>query len=71
MTATMTPMQRVVTALSHREPDRVPLILLPTLHGARELGLSIRDYFSQARRVTEGQWRLQARFQQDCLYSFY
>lgn len=71
MTATMIPMQRVVTALSHQEPDRVPLILLPTLHGARELGLSIREYFSQARQVTEGQWRLQARFQHDCLYSFY
>jgi uroporphyrinogen decarboxylase len=69
--AAMTPMQRVLTALSHQEPDRVPFILLPALQGARELGLSIRDYFSKASQVAEGQWRLQAKFQHDCLYTFY
>ena len=47
MIENMTPMQRVVTTLSHREPDRVPFFLLPALQGARELGLSIRQYFSR------------------------
>ena len=69
--AAMTSMERVSTALNHREPDRVPLMLSPTLHGARELGLSIRDYFSQASQVAEGQWRLRAKFQHDCLCSAY
>lgn len=71
MIENMTPMQRVVTALSHREPDRVPFFLLPALQGARELGLSIRDYFSRPEQVAEGQCRLQAKFGHDCLYAFY
>ena len=32
---TMTSMQRTLTALGHGEPDRVPLFLLLTEHGAR------------------------------------
>ena len=69
--ATMTSLQRVLTTLGHREPDRVPLFLLLTLHGAKELGLSIRDYFAKAENVAEGQIRLRAKFGHDCLYSFF
>lgn len=64
-------MQRVRTAMSGYEPDQVPLFLLATMHGAKELGLSIRDYFSRAENVTEGQMRLLAKYHSDCLYSFY
>ena len=64
-----TPMQRVLTALSHQEPDRVPVFLLLTMHGARELGLSIRDYFSTAANVVEGQRRMRAKYGHDCLYA--
>ncbi len=39
-----TSMDRVLMAMSHREPDRVPVFLLTTMHGARELGLGIREY---------------------------
>jgi uroporphyrinogen decarboxylase len=67
----MTSMQRVLTTLGHQEPDRVPFFLLTTLHGAKELGLSIRSYFSQARNVAEGQLRLRARYGHDCYYPFY
>lgn len=67
----MTSMERVLTALSHREPDRVPFFLFPVLHGARELGLSIRDYFSRAQNVAEGQLRQRARYGHDCLYAFF
>jgi len=70
-TATMTSLQRVLTTLGHNEPDRVPLFLLVTLHGAKELGLSIGDYFSRAEHVAEGQIRLRAKFGHDCLYSFF
>lgn len=71
MTATMTSLQRVLTTLGHREPDRVPFFLLLTMHGAKELGLSIRDYFARAEHVVEGQLRLQARYGHDCLYPFF
>lgn len=67
----MTAMQRVLTALSHQEPDRVPFFLLNALHGARALGLSIRDYFAAAETVVEGQVRMQARYGHDCLFGFF
>ncbi len=67
----MTSMQRVLTALSHKEPDRVPLFLLLTMHGAKELGLSIQEYFSNSENVAEGQIRMQKKFSNDCYYPFY
>jgi uroporphyrinogen decarboxylase len=67
----MTPLQRVLAALSFKEPDRVPLFLLLTMHGAKELGLSIEEYFSKPEYVAEGQIRLQKKFGHDCLYLFF
>jgi len=67
----MTSMQRVLTTLGHKEPDRVPLFLLLTMHGAKELGLSIEDYFSKAENVVEGQLRLRKKYRDDCVYNFY
>lgn len=67
----MTALQRVLTTLQHKEPDRVPFFLFPTLHGARELGLSIRDYFASAENVVEGQLRMRAKYRHDCLSGFF
>ncbi len=67
----MTSMQRVFATLGHQEPDRVPLFLLVTMHGARELGLSIHEYFAKAEHVAEGQVRLRAKYGNDCLYGFF
>ena len=67
----MNSMQRTLTALSHQAPDRVPLFLLTTMHGARELGLSIEEYFANAKNVIEGQLRLHRKYRTDCLYGFY
>ncbi|MCW5202402.1 uroporphyrinogen decarboxylase family protein [Desulfobulbus sp. US4] len=66
----MTSMERVLTALGHQEPDRVPLSLLLTIHGARELGLSIREYFSRPEYVVEGQLRMREKYRHDCVNSF-
>jgi uroporphyrinogen decarboxylase len=63
----MTAMERTLAAMSRREPDQVPLFLLTTMHGARELGLGLREYFTSAPNVVEGQLRLLARFRGDCL----
>jgi uroporphyrinogen decarboxylase len=68
---TMSSLERVLTTLGHKEPDRVPLFLLLAMQGARELGLSIRDYFGTPAHVAEGQRRLRARYGHDCLYSFH
>ncbi|MBI9037152.1 MAG: uroporphyrinogen decarboxylase family protein [Bacteroidales bacterium] len=67
----MTPMERVLTTLSHKEPDRVPLFLLLSMHGAKELGMSIKDYFSKAENVVEGQIRLQKKYSNDCFNPFF
>lgn len=66
----MTSLQRVLTTLGHKEPDRVPFFLLVTMHGARELGLSIREYFSKAEHIVEGQIRLRAKYRHDCINPF-
>lgn len=67
----MNAMQRTLTALAQQEPDRVPLFLLTTLHGAKELGMSIEAYYSRAENVAEGQMRLLQKYRADCLYPFY
>ncbi len=67
----MTSLERVLTAIGQKEPDRVPFFLLPTMHGAKELGLSIRDYYARGEHVAEGQLRLRAKYGQDCLYAFF
>lgn len=69
-TPAMNSMQRTLTALGHREPDRVPLFLLTTLQGSRELDLSIEAYFGQADAMIEGQLRLLQKYRADCLYGF-
>jgi uroporphyrinogen decarboxylase len=70
-TGATTSLSRVLTTLGHREPDRVPLFLLLTMHGAKELGLPIGRYFSDAASVAAGQIRLLEKFGHDCLYPFF
>lgn len=67
----MTSMQRVFTALSHKEPDMVPLFLLLSMHGAKELNISIKEYFSSADNVVEGQLRMLKKYKGDCAYAFF
>jgi uroporphyrinogen decarboxylase len=67
----LTSLERVLTSLGHQEPDRVPFFLLLTMHGAKELGLSIKEYFSKAEYVAEGQLRMRAKYRHDCLYNFF
>jgi uroporphyrinogen decarboxylase len=67
MNPRMTSMERIGTALSHQEPDRVPVMLTVTMHGAKELGLGLEEYFSRPKYVIEGQLRLRRKFGHDCL----
>lgn len=66
----MTSMERMLTTLSHEEPDRVPLCLLFSMYGAKIVGTSIKDYFSKAENVVEGQLLMRQKFQHDCYYTF-
>jgi uroporphyrinogen decarboxylase len=67
----MNAMQRVLTTLGHKEADRVPYFLLLTLHGAKELGLSIEDYYKSGKNIYEGQVKLRQKYGHDCYYSFF
>jgi len=68
---TISSLDRVLTTLSHKEPDRVPFFLLLTMHGAKELGMSIKDYFSKAENVAKGQLQMRGKYGHDCLYAFF
>jgi uroporphyrinogen decarboxylase len=63
----MNAMERVMTAISHKEPDRVPFVISVTMQGARELGLSIKDYYAKAEHIVEAQLRMFAKYRHDAL----
>lgn len=71
MAITMNSMQRVLTTLCHQEPDRVPLFLLLSLHGARLLKMSIKDYLSTADAVFEAQMTMKEQYNNDVIFSFF
>lgn len=71
MSTTMTSLERVLTTIGHQEPDRVPFFLLLTTHGAKELSLSIKDYFAVPENVVEAQLRMRAHYRHDCIYAFF
>jgi len=71
MKTNITSLQRVLTSLGHSEPDRVPFFLLLSMHGAKELNMSIKEYFSLPDNVVEGQLRLREKFKDDCYYTFF
>jgi len=67
----VTSMDRTLAALSHKELDRVPLFLLTTMHGAKELHMSLQSYFRSADHVIKGQLRLREKFHSDCYYPLF
>ena len=67
----MTSMERVMTAITHKEPDRVPLFLLLSLYGAKELGMTVEEYFNKAENVVAAQRAMREKFQNDCYYTFF
>ncbi len=68
----MTSSQRLQETMQHREPDRVPYSLPANMHPARDMGLTIKEYFSRPEYVVEGQLRLRKKFGNDmlCCYPF-
>lgn len=67
----MNSMQRVLTALSQKQPDRIPLMLLFSYYGAKEMGISIKEYFSNPDNVVEAQIQMHKKYKTDCLYAFF
>ncbi len=67
----MTSFQRLSAVLRLGMPDRVPVVLVSTTHGAREVGLSLPEYFSRPENVAEGQLRFAQRVGQDNVAAYY
>ncbi|MEI6623542.1 MAG: uroporphyrinogen decarboxylase family protein [Actinomycetes bacterium] len=67
----MTSAERVLCALSGKEPDRVPFFLPVTMHGALEMGVPLDEYYQSARLLAEGQLRLRAKYRDDIVYPFF
>ncbi|MCR9154407.1 MAG: uroporphyrinogen decarboxylase family protein [Bacteroidetes bacterium] len=67
----MNSLERVLTSLSHKEPDRVPLFLLFGMYGAKEANCAIQDYFRDPLLVADVQLEMASKYKSDCLYTFY
>ena len=67
----MTSLNRVLTTLGHKEPDRVPFFLLLTTHGAKELKIPLKEYYQKPENVAEAQLRMHKKYKTDCLLNFY
>jgi uroporphyrinogen decarboxylase len=66
----MNSFERTMAAISHTEPDRVPLFLLLSLYGAKEMGLPIQKYFSNSENILKAQLRMRDKYKNDCIYTF-
>ena len=67
----MTGMERFGALMNGKKPDRVPIILNLLDQGAKELGLSLREYYSRGELVAEGQLRLRAKYAYDGLLGMF
>jgi len=68
---TMTSRERVLTALSHKEPDRVPLVLNTTMQPARDLGISLKSYLRSPDLVARGILESRKKYGTDAYIAFH
>lgn len=71
MNKSMTSLERVLKAMNQQEADRIPLLLLFSMYGGKELNLSIEDYYSDPQNVVRAQIKLREKYGHDCFYTFY
>ena len=67
----MNSFDRTMAAISHTEPDRVPLFLLLSLYGAKEIDTPIKKYFSNPENVMKAQLKMRDKYRNDCIYTFF
>lgn len=58
-------MDRLAAAARGETLDRIPVFAILLEQGAREMGMSLPDYYSRGEHVAEGQLRLRARYGYD------
>jgi uroporphyrinogen decarboxylase len=62
---------RFAAALDGKVLDRIPVFSVMLDQGARELGLSLKEYYSKGEYVAEGQLRLREKFGYDNLWCLF
>lgn len=67
----MTSFERVSAAVSHTEPDRVPLFLMLSIYGCKEMQATPREFFRSPQNVVDAQLRMREKYKNDCLSSFF
>lgn len=64
-------MERFGALMSGRIPDRVPIVCNLLDQGAKELGISLREYYSRGELVAEGQLRMRDKYGYDTLLGMF
>ncbi|MDO9308609.1 MAG: uroporphyrinogen decarboxylase family protein, partial [Deltaproteobacteria bacterium] len=67
----MTGMERLSAAIKGTPADRIPVFCNLLDQGAKELGLSIEEYYSSGEHVAEAQLKMRAKYGYDCLWSLF
>ena len=67
----MNGMQRLVAAINGQRADRVPVFCNLLDQGARELGMSLREYYASGEHVAEAQLRMRERYGYDNVWSLF
>lgn len=67
----MTGMERLLAAINGTLADRIPVFCNLLDQGAKELGLSLEEYYSSGEYVAEAQLKMRAKYGYDCLWSLF
>jgi uroporphyrinogen decarboxylase len=65
----MTPLDILIAAVNGQPAPRIPVFCNLLDQGARELGMSQREYYSRGENVAEGQLKMLARYHHDNVWS--
>jgi uroporphyrinogen decarboxylase len=64
-------MDRLLAAVNGKTCDRIPVFCILLDQGARELGLSVEEYYGKGEYVAEGQLRMREKYGYDNLWSLF
>lgn len=67
----MTGMERLNATLNGTPADRIPVFCNLLDQGAKELGLSLEEYYSKGEYVAEAQLKMREKYGYDCLWSLF
>ena len=67
----MTGVERLAAAINGTPADRIPVFCNLLDQGAKELGLSLEEYYSRGEYVAEAQLRMREKYGYDCLWSLF